>query len=209
MIWVANFLSITVQQIENCSSGATVSAPHNRINASMSPSSLPWYKGQSQGNVRGIKTFLFLLFICLAHTSAWGQAHKWKKYGVVVSQGSSKKPLTKNIPPYWASLIVKSHKLVFGITTSSVQPKMLLEEWHIKSWLAFHSLLPIKLCSTTLQLFYSISHIIPDAVTLGQAPSGLTCRFEHWTSLGCTIAIDHTAVCTSPAAFPLTSLPSS
>lgn len=53
----------------------------------------------------------------------------------------------------------ESHELVFGIKTSRAQPKMLLGKWHIKPGLTFNSLLPIKLCSTTFQLFYSLSHI--------------------------------------------------
>lgn len=59
----------------------------------------------------------------------------------------------------WANLLGETHKLVFGIKTSRAQPKMLLGKWHIKPGLAFNFLLPIKLCSTTLEVFYSLSHI--------------------------------------------------
>ena len=66
----------------------------------------------------------------------------------------------------------------------------------------------VSLWSLTRLLFFST----PDAVTWGQSPPGLACRLvqvEPWTSPGCTVVINRTAVCLSPLAFssPPTPIP--
>lgn len=102
-----------------------------------------------------------------------------------------KKAFDQKYITFWANLIVKTHKVVFGIKTSSAQPKMWWGEWHAKSWLVFNSLWPIKSWSTTLRLFNSLSPITPDAVALGQAPSG-------WRADQCRLSTEHLQDVPSP-----------
>lgn len=87
------------------------------------PSSLPRHQGQSHGDVRGIKAFLFLLFICLAHTSTWGQAYKWKKYGVGFFSGLIKKSLWPKIYHLLGQPQSETHKLVLGLKHQALSLK--------------------------------------------------------------------------------------
>lgn len=81
-----------------------------------------------------------------------------------------KKAFDQQYITLWVHLVVKTHKVVFGMKTFSAQPQMWCRERHIKSWLAFASSPPGKSRSTP-QLCHRLSHILVDAVTRAQAPS--------------------------------------